>query len=284
MDGIEIKASRDPRPMCDFARQAGWNQTLEECQQLVEAPEAITLYAMKGAETIGSAAAQVYGGGRMGFVNMVFVLPEMRGHGLATALLKAVMASRPDVATWRLYATEAGSKVYEKIGYRQAFTMAKYYAAPEVVRDWPRESAEGVEPMTAFDIPAAAACDAAAFGFSRPWVVDFLYRAQPGLAFKLCRDGRLTGFSLGRVGANARHVAINAASFVDACALLRRSAAEEHAGRPVQVMAYETQKAFTAFLLDNGFRATVTMFVMDFGAQYPQPTVNYFGAFGGEFA
>ena len=281
MDGIEIRASREPQPMCDFARQAGWNQTIAECRLLVEAPEAITLYAMKGAETIGSAAAQVYGGGRMGFVNMVFVLPEMRGHGIATALLKAVMAARPDVATWRLYATEAGSKVYEKIGYRQAFTMAKYFVAPDVVRDWPRE---GAEAMTAEDIPAAAACDAAAFGFSRSGVVDFLYRAQPALAFKLCRGGRLAGFSLGRVGANARHVAINAASFADACALLRRSAAEEHAGRPVQVMAYATQKVFTAFLVDSGFKATVTMYVMDFGEPCSQPAANYFGAFGGEFA
>jgi len=281
MDGFEIRASRDPQPMADFARQAGWNQTIAECQLLVDAPAAITLYAFKGTAIIGSAAAQVYGGGRMGFVNMVFVLPESRGHGIATALLKAVMAARPDVATWRLYATEAGSKVYAKIGYRQAFTMAKYFAAPEVVRAWPRE---GAEAMTAADIPAVAACDAAAFGFSRPWVVDFLYRRQPALAFKLCRDGRLTGFSLGRVGANARHVAINAASQADACALLRRSAAEEHAGRPVQVMAYETQRDFTAYLLSSGFKATVTMYVMDFGAPCPQPSTNYVGAFGGEFA
>ncbi|NMA46867.1 MAG: GNAT family N-acetyltransferase [Lentisphaerae bacterium] len=281
MDGIEIRASQDPQPMCDFARQAGWNQTIDECRLLVEAPGAITLYAMKDAEIVGSAAAQLYGGNRMGFVNMVFVLPEMRGHGIATALLKAVMGARPDVATWRLYATEAGSKVYEKLGYRQAFAMAKYFAAPELVRSWPRE---GAEVMTAADIPAAVACDTAAFGFNRPWVIDFLYRAQPSLAFKRSHAGRLTGFSLGRVGANARHVAINAASLADACALLRRSAAEEQAGRPVQVMAYEIQKDFTAFLLDNGFKATVPMYVMDFGAECPQPAVNYYGTLGGEFA
>lgn len=281
MDEIVIEASNDPQPMYEFARLAGWNQTLDECRLLVNAPGSLTLYALRGAEPVGSAAALIYGGKRMGFVNMVYVRPELRGQGIATALLNALMSARQDVETWRLYATEAGSKVYSKLGYRLAFSMAKYFAVPELVREWPKE---GAESMTAGDVPAAAECDAAAFGFARPWVIESLYRAQPALAFKVVRDGRLVGYSLGRVGANARHVAVNASSLADACALLRRSAAEEQAGRPVQVMAYDTQKDFTAFLLANGFKATVTMHVMDFGAPCDQPGPAYFGALGGEFA
>lgn len=266
--------------MCSFARQAGWNQTLAECRMLVEARDAITLYAMRGAEPLASAAAQVYAGGRLGFVNMVFVLPELRGHGLATRLLRTLMEARPEVQTWRLYATEAGSKVYEKMGYRQAFAMAKYFAPAEIVGSWARA---GAQLMTEQELSAAVACDAAAFGFARPQILDFLYRVQPSLSFKLSRAGRLTGFSLGRVGAFVRHVSINAESLGDACALLQRSAAEEHLGLPVQVMAYDTQQEFIAFLLDKGFKLTTPMYVMDYGTPCPQPTANYYAAVGGEF-
>ena len=124
---LRIEKASDPKELLRLAGTVGWNQTLNDCEELVLRQDAVCFFALDGDRVIGSAAAKFYGGRQMGYINMVIVLEPYRGHHIATRMLRTLMEHLKDFKTLRLYATDAGSHVYSKLGFTTYAMMHKYF-------------------------------------------------------------------------------------------------------------------------------------------------------------
>ena len=75
MHEIRIERASDPKELLRLAGSVGWNQTLNDCAELVNRPDAVCFFALDGDAVIGSAAAKLYGKKEMGLHQYG------RGHG-----------------------------------------------------------------------------------------------------------------------------------------------------------------------------------------------------------
>ena len=279
MDEIRIERATDPKELLRLAGSVGWNQTLNDCAELVTKPDAVCFFALKGNAVIGSAAAKLYGKKDMGFINMVVVMEEFRGHGIATRMLRTLMEYLREYKTLRLYATDAGSYVYSKIGFKTYATMHKYGAD-----HYRAEVSDRIQPLLESDLADAAALDAASFGLDRKNTLAYFYRQSPEFCFKLCRDGILTGFTIGRNGPVSRMAsAITAESEEDALRLFDAVAMASPPAEKSLMVIPDNQTRMIELGKRHGFTMGTTLVCMDYGQPGPLPASNYFGMLGGDF-
>ncbi len=184
-----------------LSEQAGWNQVAADWAYLLRAG---TGFGIVEAERglIATAIVLPYAAG-FGWVSMVLVDRDARGRGLATTLLHRCLdglhrAERTAVVD----ATPAGRSVYAGIGFRDAFGLRRLRGKQRA--GLVRAGAEpAVRPVAAGDFDALVALDAAAFGASRPALLDALQRRMPHLAFVAERGSERCGFVLARDGRTA---------------------------------------------------------------------------------
>ncbi|MBO4632859.1 MAG: GNAT family N-acetyltransferase [Lentisphaeria bacterium] len=277
---IRIEKASNPAELLRLAGTVGWNQTLSDCEELILRRDAVCFFALDGDQVIGSAAAKFYGGKQMGYINMVIVLEPYRGHHIATRMLRTLMDYLKDFKTLRLYATEAGSHVYSKLGFSTYAMMHKYF------RPWQKAAlSPRIRPLMEQDLPSAVNLDAAAFGVERKNMLTYFYTRNPGLCFKLTRqDGGLSGFVIGREGTSNRHAAdVIADNETDAFELFEAVAqAGKPAGRTMMILP-ETQRTIVRMALDRGFELGTPLVCMDYGIPGPKPGAHYYGMLGGDF-
>jgi ribosomal protein S18 acetylase RimI-like enzyme len=233
--------------------QAGWNQTRTDWLHLIEhepggvflaevapsfAPSELrralssVALAEEDAEShlpAGTAACLRYGG-RLGWIGMVLVAPELRRRGIATRLVDRCVEYLRDrgADTIRLDATPEGSTVYERLGFRRESALARFggvasRALDEAVKRLRGRSSEEADEvdkveeveiatMRECDLEEVAAFDAACFGADRTRVLAGLLADWPEACRVLRRGGEVFGFSMARRGANAHQVGPCAAS------------------------------------------------------------------------
>ncbi len=280
MDEIRIERASDAKELLRLAGSVGWNQTLNDCAELVDRPDAVCFFALKDNAVIGSAAAKLYGKKEMGYINMVVVMEEFRGHGIATRMLRTLMEYLRDFKTLRLYATDAGSYVYSKLGFETYATMHKYGADR-----YRAQVSDRIRPMLESDLPQAVAMDAASFGLNRESTLAYFYRQAPEFSFKLCRkDGSLSGFTIGRNGPVSRMAsAITADSEEDALTLFDAVAMAAPPAEKSLMVIPDNQTRMIELGKRHGFTMGTALVCMDYGHPGPMPASNYFGMLGGDF-
>lgn len=279
-ENIRIEKGSSPENLLDLVRSVGWNQTLSDCGEMVLRNDAVCFFAMDGDQAIGSAAAKFYGGKTMGYINMVVVREPYRGHHIATRMLQTLMDYLKDFKTLRLYATEAGSHVYSKLGFTTYAMMHKYFRQGQH-----REVSPNIRPLLDSDLDKAAEIDAAAFGVERKNILKYFYRNGRSISFKLAgKDGVPSGFVIGREGPSSRHAAeVIAENESDALDLIT---AVEQAGKPAAqtlIILPDEQESMVRLALNCGFETATPLVCMDHGVPGPKPARNYFGMLGGDF-
>ena len=280
ISGIQIKQAVEADNLLRLAGSVGWNQTYSDCAEMVNRPDAVCFYAMRGSDVIGSAAAKLYGDHEIAFINMVVVMEEFRGHGIATQMLRTLMDYLRDWKTLRLYATCAGSRVYSKLGFSTYAIMHKYFS-PLYRAPVP----ESVIPLQEKDLEEAIALDAKSFGVERGSILRYFYHQSPQISFRLNRpDGSMNGFVIGRQGPVSRQAAaLTADTEEDAFDLF---AAVAQAGVPAQktlLIIPEARTRMVDMALYRGLECGTTLICMDYGRPGPKPGVRYFGMLGGDF-
>ncbi len=279
MSEITIIRATDPAELFRLAGTVGWNQTPQDCHEMLLSPGASGVFAVCEGEVVGSAAAMVYGGNRIGYINMVIVLEPYRGRGIATRMLGSLMEILNGCRTLRLYATEAGSHVYRKIGFRTYATLHKISADDYLCR-----MPEGVRSLTPEDLPEITRLDAAAFGIERAAILRYFYERHPELCFKIMRGNVITGFTIGRIGPVSRQAsALTAATEEDALLLLDAVACRGTPSKRMLAVAFDSQKSLISRMQEKGFQLSTNMVAMDYGEPGPMPAKNYFGVLGGDF-
>ncbi len=179
--------------------QAGWNQTEADWRRFLDLePEGCFVGEWDG---VPSATTTTCTFGPVAWVAMVLVAVEMRGRGLAKALLSHALAflEGRGVPSIRLDATALGRPLYEKLGFAVEYELARYEGTLP-----PCEDAGPVEVVSgsgAFD--ELCRLDAHVTGTDRGKLLRRLFSERPD-ALRVVRAGpEAAGFLTARPGARA---------------------------------------------------------------------------------
>jgi GNAT superfamily N-acetyltransferase len=192
-------------PFADSLRAiAGWNQTLGDWRRFLQMEPEGCLLAEWNGSAAGTATTLRYATD-VGWIGMVLVHPEHRRRGIGRALLNHCIAwlRERGVRCVKLDATPAGKQVYDGLGFKSEWTLARWehaglhVALPTDVR---------LRPWQESDLRLIASLDAAAFGVSREKLVEAL-ASQSRVAFVWeAAPGRLAGYGFIRPGSRANYL------------------------------------------------------------------------------
>ena len=181
--------------------QAGWNQTEADWRRLLALAPDGCFVAECHERPVGTAAACVFG--RVGWIAMVLVDPAYRGRGIGTRLVEESIAylERQAVRSIRLDATPLGRPVYEKLGFRVEYELARWEGVPPV---------RGVHQSTVLagtdHLEAIAELDRQITGTARLRLIEHLFRQQPGAMRVAVGPEGLLGYASWREGSLAAYL------------------------------------------------------------------------------
>jgi ribosomal protein S18 acetylase RimI-like enzyme len=147
----------------------------------------------------------------LAWISMVLVLPEHRGKGYATQLLRESLEwlAEPDQRhlTPLLDATPAGHPVYLKLGFRDQWGFTRWERRPHLGKH-PAPATESIVAIADWGIndpdrASVLALDQMAFGADRQQLLDDLVRRAPQLALALRSHDTTRGFLMARPGRQA---------------------------------------------------------------------------------
>jgi GNAT superfamily N-acetyltransferase len=250
-----------------LVREAGWNQLAADWRAFLDFG---TVYAVRDAGRVVATAATLPYGGRFAWISMVLVAGAYRRRGLATRLLRRCvddLSARGLVPV--LDATPDGRAVYGVLGFVDAWSYHRLVLARRSAHDPPAADTKiAVRPLDDAIFPSLCAYDAAAFGADRAALLARLRGRLPPAELVALRDGRLTGFLLGRDGRSASQLGPLVAEDDDvARALLARAFvalapplyidladAKETVGRQLAEYGFAVQRPLTRMLYRRAAR------------------------------
>jgi GNAT superfamily N-acetyltransferase len=242
----------------------GWNQRLEDWRRLIELAASGSFMALDAGRVIATAIGIDYRD--CGWIAMMLVAPEYRGRGLGAQLLEAAMEAIPADLPIRLDATPLGRPLYERHGFALETPLTRYVRPAAA----PASATEGaVKPVRPGDLPELARLDAVIFGGLRSRLLERIYAAGPGYAW---RTGTAPmEYCLGRTGRLFDQVGPVVASSPQNAIALASAALPAAGGRPVVVDAYDEHETFTRWLRASGFETQRPLYRMRRAGRAPAP-------------
>ncbi|MBI3264396.1 MAG: GNAT family N-acetyltransferase [Acidobacteria bacterium] len=232
---------------------AGWNQQLDDWRMLLRLAPAGAFAAVADARIVGTAIGIDYGG--FAWIAMMLVDPAYRGRGVARRLLDAAMGAVPPSRPIRLDATSLGRPLYEKCGFEDEATLSRLIAnrssAGTSVSEI-RGGSSDVRPLTPSDLETVIERDRDVFGGTRGAVLEWAFHSAAEYAYVVRRDG-VIHYCLGRHGRLFDQIGPVVASRDDIAQALVDAALAAAGDRPVVVDAFDSRRAFAAWLGNRGF-------------------------------
>ncbi|HEY0879491.1 MAG TPA: GNAT family N-acetyltransferase [Zeimonas sp.] len=240
----------------ELSRAASWNQNEADWRMMLALGRGWCIRSFDGASRARLAASIVVlpYGDAFAWVSMVLVLPEFRGRGFASRLLRHALAELGRVGLGAvLDATPAGRPVYVQEGFVDSWGFRRYRreSATRAASGAGASSPE-LRPLREPDWPAIAALDRPAFGADRMPLLRRLAQRLPQAAHVAVRDGAVVGFVLGRDGREAAQVGPLVAEDPRAARTLLDAALARVDG-PVYVDATDGQPELLAAIAERGF-------------------------------
>jgi len=181
--------------------QAGWNQTEADWRRLLAlAPEGCFV-AECDERPVGTAAA--CGFGRVGWIAMVLVDVACRRQGIGTRLVEHLIAylERQEVRSIRLDATPSGRPVYEKLGFRVEYELARWEGAAPL-----RGTRQSAVLAETDHLQAIAELDRQLTGTPRLRLIEHLFQQQPRAMRVAVGPEGLLGYASWREGSLAAYI------------------------------------------------------------------------------
>jgi GNAT superfamily N-acetyltransferase len=190
-------AAADLEAAMALVTEARWNQTRADWQLFLKLGHAVVL--TRYGIPIATAAFLPYTP-RLAWISMVLVAVAERRQGLARWLLRRCVEEilRRGLVP-ALDATPAGRGVYLELGFNDTWTMQRLVGRAERFAVDDRKCVE-IRRLEEDDWPHIIAFDRGVFGVDRGVVLRLLGQRVPQASFVAFRDGRVTGFALGRDG------------------------------------------------------------------------------------
>lgn len=186
---LRILQSNDVPAALELSSEAGWNQTADDWETLIQlAPQSCLAIEIDG--ELAATTTLVCFGQRLAWVGMVLTKVTYRGKGFAKRLLNHVLhyADQTGIETVKLDATDQGRPLYEKIGFQVEQPVERWFRPASVT-------------ATKVALPSSEAShddwhltDREAVGANRSQLLDRLARFSPPMlgpnSFLLTRPGR----------------------------------------------------------------------------------------------
>jgi GNAT superfamily N-acetyltransferase len=210
-----------------FSEQADWNQTEADWRRFLDLEADGCFVAEWAGQPAGTTATFVFG--PVAWIAMVLVEESVRARGIGTALLGHALEflDNRGVTSVRLDATPQGRPLYERLGFVEQFSLARYEGTPALV-----SQVTGVETASAHHWPALAALDQAATCTDRCRLLKRLFAEQPEAVRVVLQGSQPAGFMGERQGRRAVQFGPCIAA-PDAGPLLLEDALRRHVGRRV---------------------------------------------------
>src|SRR5262249_54899902 len=115
---IRALSSGDIASAFELSSIAGWNQTIDDWQMLLNLPGANCFAIEADGQVVSTTTLACYGQ-QLAWIGMVLTRPEYRGRGLARRLFAHVLnqAESLGIKTLKLDATLQGQPLYERFGF-----------------------------------------------------------------------------------------------------------------------------------------------------------------------
>ncbi|MCD6679160.1 MAG: GNAT family N-acetyltransferase [Burkholderiaceae bacterium] len=249
---IETLEARDLPGALALSRSASWNQREADWRMMLEVGRGWCIRAPGDETRIAASTVVLPYDPSFAWVSMVLVLPEFRGQGYASRLLRHALDELARTGSGGvLDATPAGRPVYVQEGFVDSSTFRRYRreSAPAAA---PSAKNIDLRPLDARDWPAIATLDRPVFGGDRTALLHRLASRLPRAAHVAGRDGRLCGFVLGRDGREATQIGPLVADDVALAEALLDAALRSIDG-PVYVDAVDDRPEWLAAVAARGF-------------------------------
>jgi GNAT superfamily N-acetyltransferase len=179
-------------PEClELSRLAGWNQTAEDWQLLLQCGIGECLAIDSGGRVVATTTLVCYGS-ELAWLGMVLTHPDFRKRGLARRLVEAALgiAQQKGVRTIKLDATALGSPLYRSLGFREEQTVERWSGTGALTSSTILMPPEETPVFT---------LDGQAFGADRGRILELL---EQRATVQVEEDG----FAMLRPGARASHL------------------------------------------------------------------------------
>jgi len=174
---------RDVTAALELSSGAGWNQTGQDWQLLLELASE-TCFAIDCEGTLAATATLLFHGAKLAWIGMVLTRPGHRRRGFATILLKEALrvADESGIETVKLDATEMGQPLYASLGFQPE----------QPVERWWRKEGVFATTVHASVNPAGTSAATDAFEADRSRLLEALNgtRISDADAFLFTRPGR----------------------------------------------------------------------------------------------
>lgn len=232
---------------CALVDEAGWNETRDDWEMMLEAGHAFGFEDDRG-KLVASALTLPYGDS-FGWISMVLVTAEWRRRGIASYLLGACIADHEDAGRIPILdATPAGEEVYRGLGFESHFTIQRWECENPRAAESPET---GVRRASSDDLSNILAYDRETFEGNRSALLSDICLRRGAQGWVLEQGN---GYLLSREGRRARQLGpLCADTDEDARALM--AAALDYFDEPVFVDVPDRHAALVAMLQDGGFTA-----------------------------
>ncbi|MGA3323710.1 MAG: GNAT family N-acetyltransferase [Terriglobia bacterium] len=178
---------------------AGWNQTRGDWERFLGASPQGCFVAETDDEVVGTAATISYEG-RFAWIGMVLVDPQRRGLGIGSKLLEKAIEylGGCGIPSVKLDATPQGRLLYEKLRFVSECDIERW----QLQRTPEPGATVGVSSVAEEMLDQ----DREIFGADRSALLRSIALEHPAMVVQTWRQGKLTGYSLGRRGALADHL------------------------------------------------------------------------------
>ena len=196
---LRAMTSEDIPQAMQLKDAAGWNQTTADWARFLSAsPEGCFVAEYRG-DVIGTSATIIYEG-RFAWIGMVIVDKQYRGQGIGIALLERAIRflDSQRVPTMKLDATPQGKPLYEKFGFISEYDIERWMLN--------RTVKENVLENVPISIEDVLLIDREVFGADRSGLLRSLAQEAPHLTLVDQQEGKITGYSFGRLGSRADHM------------------------------------------------------------------------------
>ena len=241
----------DLKPAMDLAKIEGWNQTVKDWMILVDNPLNTCLVAEYNSKIIGTATVINYSD-TAGWIGMVLVDKDFRRQGVGRTLVTKILDKVHGFKSVKLDATPAGQPVYQKLGFIEERILYRMTSTPFKSIDKMRYEAEP-EVIQPNEFDEIIKFDKDIFGVGRTDLLKSSLLNYPQKAFRLKRDGRISGYILGRDGIRYSYIGpVFAFTTSDAEALISNSL-KSLTGKDVALDVLDDKKELIEWLESIGF-------------------------------
>jgi GNAT superfamily N-acetyltransferase len=262
----------------ELKRQAGWNQTEGDWRRLLDLePDGCFVAELDGTP---SATLTTCVFGPVAWIAMVLVHPQVRGRGLAKALLAHALAylDRRGVRSIRLDATPMGQPLYTRLGFVEQYALSRHEGVLPPARGETVPSVEHAQPVHYDEL---VQLDREVTATDRGKLLRRLFAEQPEAIRVVRRKGPVAGYLTDRPGAEATQIGPSVGT-VDAGSLLLLDALERHAGQRVFLDVPERNRPALTLAAGRGLTVQRQLVRMCRGAPLEENTAELWASSGPE--